>query len=74
MSECTYYEKEEIPTQRNPIGSNRQRHAPRLNAVPWCSHENSPVQKDIALSIGGGKELKCQGCLEECQIERDSNF
>jgi len=37
--------------------------------LPWCAHQQSPVTKSAAFSLGGANLLKCGGDLSKCQVD-----
>lgn len=72
MADCPYYQIATQRIKRRPISADRQRQPPVTRQIPWCSHELSPVDEEIALrTLGGGQRLKCGGIVSNCQIPAD---
>jgi len=69
MSECPYCRRDQIKTRRNPISSGLQRRSVRFSSIYWCAHpKHSPVDNDMARSLGGVKKLDCLGELDKCPL------
>jgi len=51
------------------MGSGRQRQPASFSTIYWCAHpKHSPVDEEVARSIGGAKELDCRGELDKCPL------
>jgi hypothetical protein len=73
MSTCLFYEEMNKLLTSNEINLTRQAPIAKMT-VKWCTHKHAPTDKHAATrTIGGGKQLNCQGCKEKCEIE-DEKF
>lgn len=68
--DCPYYNEHRQVLRSKRITGGRGAPLSQVVIVPWCSHENSPVPRMIAISvIGGAGILRCGGDLEKCQVK-----
>ena len=68
MSECPYYQVHVHTMRSNQIRADRQAQVERVQ-IPWCAHDESPVdQRTATRVIGGANLLRCAGELARCQV------
>ena len=66
MEICPFYKVEIKTLKSKQIKRDR---SSQILRIPWCAHEQSPIDLKDAMIIGGAKRLKCGGDLDKCQIE-----
>ncbi len=72
MTKCKYFKVETKPIRSKEMRADRQRPAPIVVEIPYCSHPNhSPFNLKTAKTTICGPRLQCEGDLDNCPLTKD---
>lgn len=68
MGKCEFFNEKVKLIEDKRLSTRRNPGPPTRLIWAWCTHKHSPVDEEMAMTLGHGQDLKCQGDIQKCPL------